>query len=427
MCNRVSFTIGFLFLLFFLMACEIEVTPPTGEWLVGTRVLDLTDPSRIDALDPAKGARRILTRVWYPTSDSSKSEKAIIVSKAQADALINLMDIPASLTNQGVRGYAYQNAPPLPGKAWPVIFFDHGGFSMENQNTMLMEDLASHGYVVFALNHPRESLVSEFPDGTIIRAERGLGGSGNNSGSTDSNATLSEATGRIADAAKENARATSDQERYAALHTITRYSPYVESRPGMEVRIGDILFLRSSLKALNQTGFLAGCFDPENVGLIGHSMGGYTVGETILRHPEQFTMAINLDGPQLGWNETQTVQIAKPMLFMYSTHMNLGGTTINMDGINRVWADTAKAPVLEVTIEGMGHFNFTDLGKMPILKLYGFLGPIDGNRGVELYSQVVKRFLNVWLKGEPINNLRELPPDWTELKVRASNFDVSGQ
>ncbi|MBK8249705.1 MAG: hypothetical protein IPK85_20235 [Gemmatimonadetes bacterium] len=53
---------------------------------------------------------------------------------------------------------------------WPVMLFSHGfGVGYESQNTLQMEELASHGYVVVSIDHPYEAGVVVFPNGAVIR------------------------------------------------------------------------------------------------------------------------------------------------------------------------------------------------------------------------------------------------------------------
>jgi hypothetical protein len=46
--------------------------------------------------------------------------------------------------------------------------FSHGYGGVIMQNTVLMEELASHGYVVFSIAHPYEAVVTAFPNGDVI-------------------------------------------------------------------------------------------------------------------------------------------------------------------------------------------------------------------------------------------------------------------
>jgi dienelactone hydrolase len=59
-------------------------------------------------------------------------------------------------------------APPPDPAGWPVVTFDHGLGGFRSQNTFLAEDLASHGAVVVAIDHPGDALGTTLPDGTTL-------------------------------------------------------------------------------------------------------------------------------------------------------------------------------------------------------------------------------------------------------------------
>jgi predicted dienelactone hydrolase len=52
---------------------------------------------------------------------------------------------------------------------WPVVLFSPE-FGVEHElYTGLVEDLASHGYVVVAIAHPHDASIVEFPDAQCLR------------------------------------------------------------------------------------------------------------------------------------------------------------------------------------------------------------------------------------------------------------------
>jgi hypothetical protein len=62
--------------------------------------------------------------------------------------------------------------------AHPVVLFTPGYTATSSDYTFLMEDLASRGYVVGAIDHTYEATAVEFPGGRIVRSRVGshLGG-----------------------------------------------------------------------------------------------------------------------------------------------------------------------------------------------------------------------------------------------------------
>ena len=67
---------------------------------------------------------------------------------------------------RGVRTHAFEDAPLAVGrKRWPVVLFSHGmSWPVDNYQSLL-EDLASRGFVVVAVEHTYAAELTEFPDG----------------------------------------------------------------------------------------------------------------------------------------------------------------------------------------------------------------------------------------------------------------------
>jgi hypothetical protein len=62
---------------------------------------------------------------------------------------------------------AISNAAPLHRADGPTVLFSTG-YGIERQLTGLVEDLASHGFVVVAIHHPHDANIVAFPDGHTV-------------------------------------------------------------------------------------------------------------------------------------------------------------------------------------------------------------------------------------------------------------------
>ena len=72
-----------------------------------------------------------------------------------------------------VASHSYPNAPVARARPrYPVLIFSHGYASSPWQNTVQMEELASHGFIVFSIGHTYESVAIRFPDGRIAPLNR---------------------------------------------------------------------------------------------------------------------------------------------------------------------------------------------------------------------------------------------------------------
>src|SRR5262249_41166408 len=64
-----------------------------------------------------------------------------------------------------VETHATVDAAPLAGRALPAILFGAGYGGVASAHAALVEDLASHGFVVLAVAHPYEATFVRFDDG----------------------------------------------------------------------------------------------------------------------------------------------------------------------------------------------------------------------------------------------------------------------
>ena len=70
---------------------------------------------------------------------------------------------------RGTKTHSHEDISISPAQPdYPVIIFSHAMGSFPEQSTLLMEHLASHGYVVFATSHPYASMRVVSSDGRAI-------------------------------------------------------------------------------------------------------------------------------------------------------------------------------------------------------------------------------------------------------------------
>ena len=129
---------------------------PSGPYAVGVRTFELDDTARPGVFAAAAGEpRRLLVRIWYPAGDVRGRTPAPYLSAREASAAIHSRSATAGFPLKHIRTNSYADAPLRPGaKDLPVVFYSHGYTSFLAQNTVLMEHLASHGYVVVSVQHP---------------------------------------------------------------------------------------------------------------------------------------------------------------------------------------------------------------------------------------------------------------------------------
>jgi dienelactone hydrolase len=273
--------ISFLLAVFFIVPVANFPTP-TGAYGVGQIQYHWVDHSRkeINAQDSAHPYREIMVYVYYPTQKTKeffyRSDSEIIDNSIQS--LAKLTSLPSWLfgSMKFIKTYAQQNAQIAKNSAgFPVIIFSPGGALIVQDYSWLLEDLASHGFVVVGINHPYVSKMVRFPDSRIIKSDFG---------------------GKKQDAKKWKTE-------HVAIDAL------------------DVGF------AINEMEKLSARHDPiwsavdlKKIGLMGHSIGGRTTVRAV-RTDNRIICGCNLDGGIE--QEDLAMPWAKPFLFIIAGNSHL--------------------------------------------------------------------------------------------------------
>lgn len=152
-----------------------DLPEPDGPFRVGVQNMDLRDTSRrgVSYVGPDV-PRDIPITIWYPApADATGKTRPYLTRRETLDEAVStakLWGFPGyrflSLHSTGTHGI--EDADVASDQTFPVIVFSHGYWSFRAQNTALMERLASHGYVVVSVAHPRDSADVRLQDGTLI-------------------------------------------------------------------------------------------------------------------------------------------------------------------------------------------------------------------------------------------------------------------
>lgn len=324
---------------------------PSGPNPVGVRSFELDDASRPGVLLAEPGEpRRLLVRVWYPAGDVSGREPAPYFSEKEADTtgagMGSLVGFPPFFTFvKHVTTNSYPDAPMLAGASRrPVVFYSHGYTSFLSQNTALMEHMASHGYIVFSVQHTYDSSPTVFPDGDVAPIDPALA---------------------------EMAKASSDAEKAAQAAQIKAISgPTLDARLDGYLRLRELALAGTSDRLLRsgeiwaddrifvhdqlQRGAvppaireIAAAGDLTRVGEMGMSFGGATSG-TICMRDRRCAAGINLDGGDFPF-QAFAAEMPVPFLMFHSDLGNL---------YERVGAPPPKAP------RSFNEFSYESLATM---------------------------------------------------------------
>ncbi|MFG1869742.1 alpha/beta hydrolase family protein [Micromonospora arborensis] len=149
---------------------RLTLPQPTGPYRVGTVSLHLIDRSRRDPLAGPRRYRELMVSVWYPARDVRDHPLAPWMTAASMRVLLDSagFDPHAALAPLTA---GHEGAPVRhPGRRLPVVLYSHGAGSHRSDTTIVVQELASHGYVVVTVDHTYDGF-SEFPDGRVTVRE----------------------------------------------------------------------------------------------------------------------------------------------------------------------------------------------------------------------------------------------------------------
>ena len=157
---------------------RLRLPGPTGPYPVGTVELHLVDRCRPD---PAAGPgrfRELMASVWYPARDVGQYPRAPWLPQPVLRELLVSAGFPAGAATTP-RAAGHVGAPVRrPAGRLPVVVYSHGAHDHRAGNTVVVQELASHGYVVVTVDHTDDAF-TRTPDGRVLvpsdDPERGLG------------------------------------------------------------------------------------------------------------------------------------------------------------------------------------------------------------------------------------------------------------
>ena len=132
-----------------------EMPRHTGSHAVGTRTIEL----------PAEhGQPALMVQIWYPAEPDPAARRAPWLSDSSLAPSFPFGRISNSLSG------AIEGPPPIAGKQkFKVLFYEHAWMGHRGENLFQVEDLASEGYVVVAIDHPGQSRLILHPDGSVVK------------------------------------------------------------------------------------------------------------------------------------------------------------------------------------------------------------------------------------------------------------------
>ncbi len=418
----------------------VSLPAPAGPYGVGTFEYSITDPSRKERYAPGHN-RELYVEVWYPAEKSGLGDFPVrtLFHELYEGDFTRQSFLFGYLSRVPTHSHVRAPIAARNGGRFPVLLFNHAlapGFTSQNQ--LLMEHLASHGYVVVSIAHPYQSSKVNLGRAGTITAASALPG--------DLDFPQPElevgVVGRLYDATHDLKKISALKrvlsplaERYLALDegeqdTFLRgavasdtlkpfrqfvsedllrdyfiYDYFVENSV-IKYWVEDIGFVADTLGALRApvAGF-SEAIDASGFGVFGMSEGGAAATE-FCKLDSRCRAAANLDGTQFGrhWDKP----VPAPFLMFYNEEHQGGNDFAYLPATNPFW---------EYTVKGASHFDFTDFTyACPLFKTFGLAGSIDGMRMIDITNTVMLNFFDHTLGGKPVAG--ELFSDVPEIVVR---------
>jgi predicted dienelactone hydrolase len=277
-------------------SATVQVPPPSGPFAVGRASFHWTDSSRTEPFAPALSDRReVMVYVWYPAErGSAKPEAAYIphldaIARSIGDSLVRA-EFGAALPGVAagrVHSYTVDHAALSRAEGvFPVLVFSHGFGESSLTYSAQLADLASHGFVVFGIEHPYDAFAVWLPDGRVVP---------------------------FAAALWDSARGRKNG---AVAYQLAQ----------VPVRAADIRFVLDRIVDLDHApahnGLFAGRLDVKRIGVFGHSLGGIAAASAC-RTDVRIRACANEDADDDGRpfdGGTAAMPIKQPFLFMATGH-----------------------------------------------------------------------------------------------------------
>lgn len=386
----------------------IHLPQPSGPYPVGVRDFELTRPA-------ATEARHLLVRVWYPAASTvgftprryfTRDEAMLFLPNFR---ILHLYDVPT---------HGYVGAPVRgDGPRFPVVIFNHGYLLYPGQNTVLMEELASHGYVVFSLSHPHDSATYRTSGGALVEQDQWIP-------SDELIATLKQLVG-----------GSTYETRYRGFGPFAGVIAQDRLTYSLENWRGDDLFLADALSSgapAAAVADIAARVDMETLAYGGMSFGGGAAASTCQVDP-RCKAVFSLDG--VTWDVSMfDSDLRAPLLLLQSDWLTNPlfpyeprDPSVNpQDLAFERWEHAGERPdIYRYRVLESAHMGVTDLtltARAPVRAAK--YGAIDGQRVIAALNAFTLAFLNASVRGDEVGFPARVEADFPDV-VRRKATGVS--
>lgn len=322
---------------------------PTGPFPIGVVDLHLVDRSRPDPWNPPQPYRELMVSVVYPARAVAGHPRAPLMTPGVRDGFNTLAapanyGVPSGTTIDwsAIATFEHEDAPAASGR-YPVVLYSPGVGDVRSWDSVLVDQLASEGYVVVTVDPTFEASAVQFP------------------------ADPAHPDGRVVESNLLSWYAKAQQD-----GTVPQLLEQV-----LDTRVADAEFV------LDELGALADGRDPDaghralpaglahelnlrEVGMFGQSAGGFTALETMYEDP-RVKAGIDMDGTleftagdptDTNFSPVAQHGLAKPFLLLGSQTSD--ACTAATDPSCAAVLEHSTGPHAALTLPGTAHGSFTD-------------------------------------------------------------------
>jgi len=355
-------------LIFPVVAPFSDLPAPTGPYSVATYNSTWTDSSRDETFTTEDDYRRLVVQTWFPIEKQEGLSALPYIDdpELRLPAIAKQLRLPLSLIHHfgEVKTHSSSSAPNLElDLKFPVIIFSHGLSGMRFQNTSIIEELVSYGYVVFAADHSYGANITIFDDGETAEYRAGKRRSLNED----------------------------------FLNTIDLSQ--------INILVKDLRFIIDVIKSHSSDSFLNALpMDIDRIGVMGHSLGA-AAGVTTMARDSLVEAAMVLD----GWytpipDSVIAAGLNKPIFHLGQKQWSDPGNYARMDEM----LSHSSGPTYKMLVPGTLHTDFTDMPLFtPFSLVIGYTIIQDPAWLNDLLRINTTTFFDVYLKDHPPTELHK--------------------
>ena len=356
---------------------------PTGKYFVGVTYLSFVDSTRKELFDNTQDSNREITiKAWYPSDTESNPEPYLL--KAEAEFAMKYLQFP-----QIYKDLITNSSRDVPlsfnENTYPILIFSHGFGEHYAQNSILMEELASHGYIIFSISHHYECKFSSYPDGRFIYIDMN---------SPRLQKIMQEMSNpKAMELYQKMFSASNDEERMQVLVETSEIIP-TGLTESPKYWAEDISFFMDQLEGINKKDkIFREKLNFDRIGVFGMSLGGIASGEISLLD-KRIKACVNIDGGIYGATLEKEIQI--PTMFLNSKRFL---------GYGNIFTNKSKTDCYSLSVKESDHYNFSDYSVYPVPAINSLLGSINGEKTIEIMNAFVLGFFDKYLMEQKDINL----------------------